>query len=246
MIKLDERKVLEAINNNDLDSIRKLVELELYNSDLSTTDKRRINAFKKFAKSQLKDVRISMQGAFIDKDNLITVCDGYRIVKLFTDKIVGCDMVDMSKCHTLVDSAKLMNDTKSSAETQINIDINEVMVQYKKYKSMKGKTPNAENYGIYLIEYDGFKGKAYMSINIEYLKQTHDILDFTKDIEFYIADKTNDKEWSIADDNGTVTKKGKFRENIDPLMIISDNGESLILPIRIKVNPLTIIENNKK
>ena len=230
MIKLNEMKLLELINSGNLEELKLLVETELYNTTISTTDKQRLNAFKKLAKSLLQKKspvynRPSMQGAYVDNDNMMTICDSYRVVRLFTDKVIGCTMVD--KELKFMDTSKIMKDTKDGARVQIQLDINDILLQYKKFKATKEKVTNVKNYGVYIVELDTTdfdltvsepkllkNGKLPMAFNIQYLKDAHDTLDFSEEIEFYVSDGN---------------------AHINPLYIESDNGQGLVLPIRMLV-----------
>lgn len=244
MIKINELKVLKAINENDLAEVKRLIELEIYNTSLSTTDKKRINAFRKFSKQQSNSVRDSMKGAYIDNDNMLTVCNGYVLARLFATDVKDCLMVAEKDIKD--NTSKLMHDTKDVSSMQIQLDINDIMLQYKKYKATKDKKITAQNYGIYVISYKNDDGSdCYMNFNIEYLKQFHDIFDFTENIEFYIKSKSSERDFSatvIEDDKSIET----LRVNINPLYIESDNGNGLILPIIATKNPKLLMEYNKR
>ena len=245
MIKINEIKLLEAINNNDLKAIKAMVETEIYNTTLTTTDKKRINAFRKFSKSRSKEVRVSLKGAYIDNDNMLTVCDGYKVARLFANDVKDCLMVDSDLIKD--NTSKMVNDTKNLCQLQIQLDIKDIMLQYKKHKATKEKTANNHNYGVYVIEYEGFlKETCYMAFNIEYLKEVHDIFDFTSEIEFYIQDKSHEKNFNkyvTQDDSKDIET---LRINNNPLYIESDNGNGIILPIMVRLNPKLIIKNNKE
>ena len=233
MIKLNEIKMLELINNNDLEGLKLLIDTEIYNTDLTTTDKKQHNAFKKFAKSlSMKKSPVinkpSMSSAFIDTDNYITCCDSYRIIRLFTDKIVGCNMVDMETIEkdnvTMFDSAEMMNTTKMSNDVMIQLDIKDIMLNHKKFKASKEKKGTVKNHGVYVVELStqGLKlnrdtmllsnGKLPVAFNIDYLKEAIDMLGCTDDIQF------------------TLSSTGT---NLSPLFIDTNSGQGLLLPIRM-------------
>ena len=241
MIKLNEVKLLELINTNDLEALKLLIGTEVYNTSLSSTDKKRINAFRKFSKARSKEFREGLKGAYVDNDNMMTVCDGYRIARLFDSNIKDCLMVQKESVKDV--TSKLINDTKSTNQLQIQLDANDIMLQYKKYKATKDKKIESNNHGIYVVAYEGFlKEECYIVFNIEYLKEFHDIFDFTSEVEFYIQDKSIETNFFVED--GAEVEA--LRTNNSPLYIESDNGNGIILPIRPTTNPKLIIENNKK
>jgi len=163
MIKLSEKTILEAIRNNDMVKVEALVNEAIQVSNFSTTDKKRYNAFKSIAKKFKKSsVRPSLAGAFTNKDNNLTVCDGYIVITINKESLENCDMIenDVEKVNT----DRFFNDSESDF---LELNTNDVLGFLKLSKSRKEKK----------AIYDHEK----ISFDAELFKMINDCLDLTAD-----------------------------------------------------------------
>jgi hypothetical protein len=163
MIKLNERELLEALKDENLELIETLVNEAIQNSNFSTTDKKRMNAFKALAKKYKRSLgnnQPKLAGAFLNEDDLLTLCNGYLLIIINEKSLANCDMIknDVEKIKTLPLFDK--KDYKS-----IEININDVLNQLKPSKTKK------EKLCVYKMNEIWF--------NADYFKSINDILDLT-------------------------------------------------------------------
>lgn len=213
MIKVNETKILEMININDLEGIKKYIDLEIYNQlKVDKTDKQRIKAFQTFAKNcrkQNKEVRPALAGGFIKNEKLYAT-DSYTLIEM-NDTSIECEMIENGLETMNVESIL----TRSDKCIQIDLasHVEKIILQCKEYKvNAKGlrgslKKPSEENKGLYIINTESFE----IGFDVEKLKVITDIIDVNK-------------------------SKCYVYNSVSPLFIESDDRKGLLCPIRLNRN----------
>ena len=94
MIKLNENDMLTAIQLNDMQAIKTLVNEAIQMQDLSTSDHKRITAFKTLAKkfSKSKDIhREELKGAFISNEKMTISIITFKMARrMVTNNLLYC------------------------------------------------------------------------------------------------------------------------------------------------------------
>lgn len=137
MIRLNEKTVMEAIQNNDIQSIEKLVLEAIQNDTFSTTEKKRVTAFKTLSKKynkQFKDTRPQLAGAFLNKEGYFSICNGYSVIVLNKSKVENCVMKPEDASSLNIDDF-----FHSIPKEELTIDVNNVLYFLKTEKAKKNK-----------------------------------------------------------------------------------------------------------
>lgn len=205
MLKLDEKKIMEFIKNQNFIGIENYIESEIImQTKTNKSEMQQIKAFKSLAKKIYKEKiknNPGLAGAweFEEKTN---ICDGFRVVRLNKkiSEIGEIDKVDSGLQTLDVSQFFKVDYTKFK---KIPFDKDAFILQYNKYKTipLKDRNRNKEE-KIFKIDCTEF----IAGFNIQYLKDLNDIMDLSK-CELYME------------------------KNISPLFIINEMGDAILLPI---------------
>lgn len=203
MIKVNEVKMMEMINNNDIFGIQQYIENEIVMQ--KTTDKselKKIKAFKNLAKKTYKnkkEYQPALAGAY-EIDKKAVVCDEYKVA--WINKSLD-ELGDIIKVETnsIMQVEKFFVEEYSN-HTEVEFCLKQFLIQYAEYKSIPAKERKKNESG-------------FFEIKIKDVSIWFDI-DFIKDM----------------DDIFNLSESKLYASNPEqPLFIESDFGKGLILPI---------------
>ena len=203
MIKVNEIKIMEMINNNDIFGIQQYIENEIIMQ--KTTDKsdiKKIKAFKNLAKKTYKDKKDSqpaLAGAY-EIDKKAVICDGYKVA--WINKSLD-ELGDVIRVETDgITQVKKFFVEDYSNHTEVEFCSKQFLVQYAKYKSIPTKERKKHESRLF-------------EIKIKDVSMWFDI-DFIKDM----------------DDIFNLSESKLYASNPEQALFIeSDFGKGLILPI---------------
>ena len=203
MIKVNEIKMMETINNNDIFGIQRYIENEIIVQ--KTTDKsdiKKIKAFKNLAKKTYKDRKDSqptLAGAY-EIDKKAVVCDGYKVAWINKSLDELGDVIRVETDDIMQAERFFVEDYSNHIEVEFYS--NEFLVQYSKYKSIPAKERKNHESRLFEIE---IKDES-MWFDIDFVKDMDDIFNLSES-KLYASNPRQ------------------------PLFIESDFGKGLILPI---------------
>ena len=209
MIKVNENKILEMINNNDLVGLKKYIDWEVYSQlKVDKTEKQRIKAFQSFVKQCKKQnniMRPAIAGGFIRNDKLYAT-DGFTLIQM-NDTSIQCEMIGEGLKTINAENILIRND--KSIQIDLASHVEKITLQCKEYKAnikgkRKEKKPNEVNKGIYIINTESFE----IGFDVEKLKVITDIIDVNKS-ECYVYN------------------------SVSPLFIENENAKGLLCPVRL-------------
>lgn len=170
MIKVNELEVLKHIEYGDYDKLKEYIEYEVkMQNKISKNDKSKIKAIARFSKKLMKNEKVNLRGAYT-VDNKTMLTDGYRglILDCSLDSIPGIHKKDNEAVEfDLTEIADMSNDYK-----EFTLDVEDMLLQYKKYKSIKKEDKNKKSHL--------FNIAADVYVDIVYLKEMHDMLDLNE------------------------------------------------------------------
>ena len=203
MIKVNEVKIIEMINNNDMFGIQQYIENEIIMQ--KTTDKselKKIKAFKNLAKKTYKDKKDSqpaLAGAY-EIDKKAVICDGYKVA--WINKSLD-ELGDVIRVETdnIIQVEKIFVEEYSN-RTEVEFCSKQFLVQYAEYKSIPAKERKEHESRFFEIKIKDVSIWFY--------------IDFIKDI----------------DDVFNLSESKLYASNPKQVLFIeSDFGKGLILPI---------------
>ena len=203
MIKVNEIKMMEMINNNDMFGIQQYIENEIIMQ--KTTDKselKKIKAFKNLAKKTYKDKKDSqpaLAGAY-EIDKKAVICDGYKVA--WINKSLD-ELGDVIRVETdsIIQVEKFFVEEYLN-HTEVEFYSKQFLIQYAEYKSIPAKERKEHE-------------SRFFEIKIKDVSIWFDI-DFIKDM----------------DDMFNLSESKLYASNPkQALFIESDFGKGLILPI---------------
>lgn len=212
MIKINEIEMLKLINNGDLNAIKNYIDNEILmqiNTDVSDVQRNKnfIKLAKNFKKEAIKRGSPALAGAFT-QNKYTCLCDGFRIFRLKQPIENFGNIEKVSSEVILLDVMSFFSNTEDMKE--VSFDLKDLQLKYKEYKNLSTQDKKGVKnkvYGINLNE--DVEGVEKIYLNIEYLIDAHNILDFNN-CKFYAKTPTS------------------------PLLIVDDKGnDALVLPIRV-------------
>ena len=203
MIRVNEVKMMEMINNNDIFGIQQYIENEIIMQ--KTTDKsdvKKIKAFKNLAKKTYKDKKDSqpaLAGAY-EIDKKAVICDDYKVA--WINKSLD-ELGDVIRVETdnIIQVEKFFVEEYSN-HTEVEFCSKQFLVQYAEYKSIPAKERKKHKSRFFEIKIKDVS----IWFDIEFIKDMDDIFNLSES-KLYAS---NPKQ---------------------ALSIESDFGKGLILPI---------------
>lgn len=212
MIKINEVEMLKLINNGDLNVIKNYIDNEILmqiKTDILDVQRNKnfIKLAKKFKKEAIKSKRPALAGAFTQND-YTCLCDGFRIFRLKQPIGSFGNIEKVSSEVILIDVMSFFSNTEGMKE--VGFDLKDLQLKYKEYKSLSTQDKKGVKNKVYSINLNGdVEGVEKIYLNIEYLIDAHNILDFNN-CKFYAKTPTS------------------------PLLIVDDKGnDALVLPVRV-------------
>ena len=203
MIKVNEVKIMEMINNNDTFGIQQYIENEIMMQ--KTTDKselKKIKAFKNLAKKiykNKKEFQPALAGAY-EIDKKAVICDGYKAAWINKSLDELGDVIRVETDPTIQVEKFFVEEYSNHVE--VEFCSKQFLLQYTEYKSTPIKKRKNHESKFFEIKIKDVS----MWLDIEFIKDMDDIFDLSKS-KLYAS---NPKQ---------------------ALFIESDFGKGLILPI---------------
>ena len=203
MIKVNEIKMMEMINNNDIFGIQRYIENEIIvQKTIDKSDIKKIKAFKNLAKKTYKDKKDSqpaLAGAY-EIDKKAVICDSYKVA--WINKSLD-ELGDVIRVETdnIIQVEKFFVEEYSN-HTEVEFCSKQFLIQYAEYKSIPAKEREEHESRFFEIKIKDVS----IWFDIEFIKDMDDIFNLSES-KLYAS---NPKQ---------------------ALFIESDFGKGLILPI---------------
>lgn len=203
MIKVNETKLMEMVNNSNLEGIKTYLSNEiLMQTKTDKSELQKIKAFKRLAKkthSKKKDTHPYFAGAF-EENGKAAICDGYKAAWINKTLEELGDVIKADSEKHMEINKLFINDY--SNYTEVQFDREKFTLQLAEYKTYPASEREHHESRFFEMKIEG----SSIWFNIEFIKEMDDIFNLSES-KLYAS----------------TPKQGMFIE--------SDFGRGLILPI---------------
>lgn len=180
MLKLDELKLLKMIEDNDIEAIKSYVEGEIVlQLNLSKSDNAKMKAIALYSKKTKKKAdkmgKEILAGAFMQGE-YTAIIDGHMGIRL---------KMDINRIPNIINNESFFEDGAEKFDVrglfenkryykEIKIDVEEMLIQYKKWKTTKN-----DAYKFFQVELANGEQSFF---NIEYMIEAHNMIDINESV----------------------------------------------------------------
>ena len=213
MIKVNEIKMMEMINNNDIFGIQRYIENEIIvQKTIDKSDIKKIKAFKNLAKKTYKDkkdLQPVLAGAY-EIDKKAVICDSYKVA--WINKSLD-ELGDVIRVETddIMQVEKFFVEEYSN-HTEVEFCSKQFLIQYAEYKSIPAKEREEHESRFFEIKIKDVS----IWFDIEFIKDMDDIFNLSES-KLYASNLSESKLYASNPEQA--------------LFIESNFGKGLIMPI---------------